>query len=134
MNKVILVSLMTWLCACTETQACSDEEFKTLDKAITDNQKLVRDEKISRLNIYMQQIKTIKNLSDRELFEYRTKVLNNPKARKLREKGRKITIQDMLQVAYGKDCEKLKRWSDESMISANEQWDIVFKDIEKDLK
>jgi hypothetical protein len=133
MKKTLFTIFSLSLLVAANSNACSDEEFKALDKETTDLQKKHFAEKSAQLDQYLQQIKAKKNLNDKELFKYKTNMLNNPKAKKLYDKEPKQTIGDLLRVTTEKDCKTLKKWADESMESANKQWDIVFSELEKEL-
>lgn len=134
MKKIIFILIVLSFFRMVSVQACTKEEFNALDHEIADAQKKHREEKLTQLDNYLQQIKAKKKLSDKEFFVYRTGVLNNPKAKKLYLKERKLNISDYFQVSAEADCKTLKKWTDESMESANKQWDIVFEDLEKELK
>lgn len=133
MKRIAYLLITVALFLAMQSQACTEEELRTLDKEISETQKKDFEEKSARLDNYLQQIKTKKNLSDKELFAYRTVILNNPKAKKLHDKERKITFGDLMRIDAEKDCKTLKNWSDESLISANKQWNIVFTELEKEL-
>ena len=133
MRKIFCMLVTVYSFAATSAHACTDEEFKALDRSTTEIQKQHIAEKSAQLDNYLQQIKARKNLSDKELFVYRTNILNHPKAKKLFMKERKLTFEDVLRLSAEKDCKKLQKWFDESMKSVNKQWDIVFAELEKEV-
>lgn len=134
MKKILFMLATLSMLINTHAQACTDEEFKALDKEITEIQKKHFAEKSAQLENYLQQIKTKKNLDDKALFIYRTNILRNPEAQKIYDKERKLTFGDLFRLTAEKDCKSLQKWTDESLVSANKQWDIVFEALEKELK
>jgi|GEM_PF-5041051 len=134
MSKIIFILIALFFLRIASVQACTSEEFKALDHDIAENQAKYRAEKLTQFDNYLQQIQIKKNFSDKDLFLYRTNVLNNQKLKKLHEKERSLSLGDYFNISRDGDCKKLKKWTDESMESANKQWNIVFEEIEQELK
>ncbi len=134
MNKFTFLFVILSFIMVAHSKACTEDEFKALDKYFSEIQENHRAEKSGQFDAYLQQIKTKKNLNDKELFAYKTKVLNHPDAKILYDKDRKVTFLDYFNIKNQRDCKTLKKWANESMASANKQWDIVFAELEKELQ
>jgi abortive infection bacteriophage resistance protein len=127
---VILIFLGT---LALNTFACTEEEFKALDQETSNQAKSIYSEKKKTFDEYMEKIKAKRNLSTQELYLYRKNMLNHPKAKKLNEKRKIFTIGEMLEISKEHDCKYLQNQFSKSLESTNQQWDIVFEAIEKDL-
>lgn len=134
MNKIVCLLAALLIPAVDVAAACTKEEFKILDSEISEGQKKQLSEKLMQFDNYLHQLQIKKGMSDRELLLYRTNALNNPKAKKLQAKQRSTEYFDYVRLANEGDCETLKKWTDESMVSANRQWEIVFAQLESELK
>lgn len=132
MNKrlVIFVFLLT---ISLNSLACTEEEFKSLDTETSNEAKVLLNEKKKTLEEYMNKIKAKKGLTPEELYSYRKAMLNHPKAKKLSDKDKVYAFSEVLEISKAHDCEYLKKQFSKSLESTNNQWNIVFEAIEKDL-
>ena len=132
MKKIIfLIIALTYyspaFSACTPAQF--DEEYKEFYSAQT----LYIKTKTKELNTLLEKIREQKKLSRKEIYDYRTNLLSDAKALKVKKWEPSLSIRDVMDLRSEGRCGKLMKYHKKFSKSADKQWKIIFDKAIADL-
>lgn len=114
--------------------SCTDEKIQEEFTSITKAHEIYLVDKNQRLNEILEQIKNKKELTDKQIFDYRISLLQDERALKLKNKEPHLDLFYIIGLKNNKKCGKLTKRYKKLVKQADKQWAIVFEKINSDLK
>lgn len=113
---------------------CTSDQFDREYKNMMSIREAYLIEKNNQLDIILQKIQ-IKNssMSDKQLYDYRLSLLQDPSLVKFKNKEPELTILDVMELKNTKQCGKLVKYQKQFIKQADKQWEIVLSTANKRL-
>ena len=132
MKKIIFLTLALTYHA-SAFSACTPEQFKEEYKEFYSAQTLYKKTKIHELDALLKKLGKEKNLSRKEIYDYRINLLNDAKALKIKKWEPSLSVRDIFTLESEGKCGRLMKYHKKLSKSADKQWKIIFDKATADL-
>ena len=131
--KTLFIIFLFSLPVGTAFAKCSPTEFESEYLEFSKARSEYLNDKEERLNSLLMQIKERKNLSEKEIYDYRLSLLNDASTLKLKAKEPSFNIMDLIILQKNLKCGKLMKYHNSFKKYADKQWAITFELAAKEL-
>lgn len=131
--KNFFIVLLFLLPAGSTFAKCTPAEFENEYIEFSHARSEYLNEKKDKLDSLLSQIKEKKQLSDKEIYDYRISLLSDESTLKLKAKEPSFNIMDFIDLKRDLKCGKLMKYHNSFKKYADKQWAIIFELATKEL-
>lgn len=132
--KILATIIFIYALPTTCIAKCTQEMVKAEYKIFYEQQQAYLQDKTEKLDALVERIRLKNKLSEKEAFDYRINVLNNLDAQKYKRKEPDASLRAITNIQWELRCKSFQRLNKKLVKLADAQWEIVFDQINNDLK